>query len=230
VAILSNTLLAAHRNRDLDWIKIYTEIEDLLIPHYQFDIWERGLYLYLLNQTRLRGLESATIPLSTISAALSCSDWQSRKTIRVLGDKGVIELEQTRKGHAVKVLLPTELGIQPVAEQEKKRDIEDIDFFKNREFVSELIAREKGQCFYCLSDISLENCELDHVVSQLNGGNNSYKNIVASCHKCNTRKLATEAEDYLRSIFRKGMLSDSELEGRLSATEALKSGNLKPQI
>lgn len=214
----------------MDWTKIYTDIEDLLIPHYQFDIWERGLYLYLLNQTRLRGLETAVIPLSTISSALNCSDFQSRKTIRGLGEKGVIELDQTRKGHSVKVLLPSELGIKPEIAPEKERNIEEIDFFKNREFVSELVSREKGQCFYCLSDIAPENCELDHVVSQLNGGGNSYKNIVASCHKCNTRKQATNAEDYLRSLFRKGMLSDSELEGRLSAIEALKSGNLKPQI
>jgi len=27
------------------------EIEDILIPHYQFDIYERGMYLYLLNPT-----------------------------------------------------------------------------------------------------------------------------------------------------------------------------------
>src|SRR5699024_663940 len=112
-------------------------------PHYQFDIWERGLYLYLLNQTRLRGLETAVIPLSTISSALSCSDFQSRKTIRGLGEKGVIELDQTRKGHSVKVLLTSELGIKPEVAPEKERDIEEIDFFKNREFVSELVSREK---------------------------------------------------------------------------------------
>ena len=214
----------------MNWEKTLIEVEDLLIPHYQFDIWERGLYLYLLNQTKLRGLDSATIPLSTISSALNCSDFQSRKTIRSLGDKGVIELDQTRKGHSVKVLLPPELGIQPAIQPEKNRDIEEIDFYKNREFVSELVVREKGQCFYCLSDITQENCELDHVVSQLNGGNNSYKNIVAARHKCNTRKQASTAEDFLRSIFRKGMLSESEFEGRVSALEALKNGHLKPVL
>lgn len=214
----------------MNWEEIFIEIEDILIPHYQFDIWERGLYLYLLNQTRLRGLEYSTIPLPSISHALNCSDFQIRKVIRVLAEKGCIELEQTRKGHSVKVLLPSELGLKHQKLVEAPLNLEDIDFFKNREYVSELMAREKEHCFYCLSEINTENCELDHVVSQLNGGNNSYKNIVAACHKCNTRKQASIAEDFLRSIYRKGMLSDSEFEGRLSALESLKNGNLKPTL
>jgi len=214
----------------LSWEKVLIEIEDLLIPHYQFDIWERGLYCFLLNQTRLRGLEYSTIPLPNISQALNCSEWQSRKIIRQLAEKGCIELEQTRKGHSVKVFLPSELGLQPQRQVEAPLNIEEIDFFKNREYVSELVAREKEQCFYCLSEINTENCELDHVVSQLNGGNNSYTNVVAACHKCNTRKQASTAEDFLRSIYRKGMLSESEFEGRLSAIEALKNGHLKPVL
>jgi len=212
----------------LNWEKILIEIEDILIPHYQFDIWERGLYCYLLNQTRFRGLEYSTIPLPSISLALKCSEWQARKVIRLLAEKGCIELEQTRKGHSVKVFLPSELGIHAQKKAEAPLNIEEIDFFKNREYVSELVARENEQCFYCLSEINIENCELDHVVSQLNGGNNSYKNIVAACHKCNTRKQATTPEDFLRAIYRKGMLSESELEGRLSALESLKNGHLKP--
>jgi hypothetical protein len=32
----------------LDWQKTLKEIEDILIPHYQFDIYERGMYGFLL--------------------------------------------------------------------------------------------------------------------------------------------------------------------------------------
>ena len=155
------------------------------------------MYGFLLNQTRVRGLEYATIPLSHISKALKCSDGQSRKTIRQLADKGCIELDQTRKGHSIKVLLPSDLDI-PVPEDEKKElDVEELDFFQGREYVYAIIKRERDRCFYCLSEISIENCELDHVISQLNGGDNSYRNIVATCHKCNTRKQASDASDYL---------------------------------
>lgn len=215
---------------DIDWQKTLSEIEDVLIPHFGFDIYKRGMYLYLLTQTRARDLESATIPLSQISSALSCSDWQSRKTIRELADIGCIELEQTRQGHWVKVLLPSDLNIAVSEEPEPQVDIEEIDFYQNREFLSSLILREGGACFYCLSEISEENCELDHVVSQLERGNNGYRNIVASCHRCNTRKQGQNAEDFLRAHFRKGLLSEGEFEGRLSALKALQKGELKPEI
>ncbi len=214
----------------MDWQKILREIEDILIPHYEFDIYERGMYGYLLNQTRVRGLEYSTIPLSHISKALSCSDWQSRKTIRQLADKGCIELEQTRKGHSVKILLPSDLSIASPKEEIRELNIAELDFFQNREYIHALIKRKQGSCFYCLSGISLENCELDHVVPQLKGGDNSYKNIVATCHKCNTRKQASDAYDFIRHLYRKEMLSESEFEERMLALEALGKGELKPEL
>ena len=214
----------------MDWQTILIEIEDVLIPHYALDIYERSMYFYLLIQTRIRGMESTTIPLPTLSNALNCSDSLSRKTIRQLAEKGCIELEQTRKGHLIKVFLPSELEIQAPKREDIKINMEEIDFFSGRKYVSELIKREKGLCFYCLSEISPENCELDHVVSQLKGVNNSYRNIVAACHKCNTRKQSTNAEDFIRSHYRKALLNESELENRLSALEALKNGDLKPII
>lgn len=214
----------------MDWPKILADIEDLLIPHYGFDIYQRGMYLYLLNQTRLRGFSSSTLPLATIAAALNCSEWQARKTIRQLADLRCIELEQTRNGHAVKVHLPEELGIAAKTSIEAVIDIEEVDFYTGRAYLSVLIKRERGKCFFCLADISPENCELDHVISQLNRGSNSYRNIAAACHKCNTRKQDSDAEDFLRALYRKGLLSESEFEGRLSALEALKSGELKPEV
>lgn len=214
----------------MDWQEIYKDIEDKLLLHYQCDIWERGLYYYLLGQSRIRGLESITVPLPQISNALSCSDFQSRKTIRSLADKGCIELEQTRLGHFVKVLLPSELSLPEQSTEETSIDIETIDFYKSREFLPSLLQRERGQCFYCLRDMNEISCELDHVESQLNGGGNGYRNIVASCHQCNTRKQGGSAEDHLRKLFRKGLLSEKEFEGRLHALEALRDGHIKPEI
>ena len=42
---------------DIDWQKTLSEIEDLLIPHFGFDIYKRAMYLFLLTQTRARNLE-----------------------------------------------------------------------------------------------------------------------------------------------------------------------------
>ena len=213
----------------MDWQTTFKDIEDKLIPHFHLDVWERGMYYVLLRHTRLAGIEKSAIPLSVISRALGCSDFQSRKSIRSLAQKGCIELEQTRKGHCVKVHFPADLSI-PVSEQDLPDiDIEEIDFFKGREHVSALLKREKGQCFYCLRQIKADSCELDHVVSQRNGGGNGYRNIVASCHQCNTKKQDASGEDFIRQLYRRDLLSEDDFENRRLAIAALKDGRLKPE-
>ena len=217
-------------NNMADWQKILKEIENNLIPHYELDVWERGLYYHLLGKTRVSGHESATLPLSELSTSLICSQWQVRKVIRKLAEKGCIELEQTRKGHCVKVLLPGDLNIPCPSNPTNFIDIDKIDFFKNREHIESLLRREENSCFYCLKSISTESCELDHVVPQIAGGNNSYRNIVATCHRRNTRKQGLSAEDYLRAMYRQNFLGESEFNDRLVALEALKNGELCPVV
>jgi hypothetical protein len=215
----------------MDWQETIRDIEERLFPHFECDIWERGLYYFLLGQTRIAGLEVATIPLARISEALRCSVFQARKTIRLLADKGLILLEQTRQGHSVSVMLPRDLDLPDVgASDEPDQDIEELDFYAGRAYIEQLLAREKGQCFYCMRDINESSCELDHVISQVNGGGNSYRNIVASCHQCNTTKHGGAAEDHLRRLLRKGYLSELEFEGRIQAIEALQNGELKPRL
>jgi len=214
----------------MDWPKIFIDFEDILVPHYGFDIYQRGMYLYLLNQTRVRGLGSSTLSLAAISGALNCSVWQTRKVIRQLAEMKCIELEQTRNGHAFKVLLPEELNIQATDSIDKALNIEEIDFFQGRKYLLPLLRREGNKCFFCLTNISQETSELDHVIPQVKGGSNSYRNIVATCHKCNTRKQASDAVDYLRTVYRQGFLSESEFEERLITLDGLRNGELQPQI
>ena len=106
--------------------------------------------------------------------------------------------------------------------------MEFLDFFSNRRFVAALLAREDSRCFYCLKGIRTESCELDHVISQANGRDNSYRNIACSCHECNTTKQSQAAADFVRSLYRKGVLSQPELEHRLAALEQLRAGKLVP--
>jgi len=213
-----------------DWGNAYQEIEDILFPHYNLDVWERALYYYLLRHTKLHGVESATIPLSQIVTALNLSESKAREAIRSLDKKGCIQIEQTKHGHIVRVLLPQDLGLKYIKPHIPEIDLEQIDFFKNREYIEALRKREQGRCFYCLKEISKDNCELDHVVSQVNRGDNSYRNIVATCHRCNTQKGDEAAESYIRSLFRKNLLSETEFEDRIKAVNTLRAGELKPDI
>ena len=66
------------------------------------------------------------------------------------------------------------------------------------------------------------------MVSQANGRDNSYRNIVCACHECNTTKQAQQAADFVRGLYRKGVLSQTELENRLAALEQLQAGKLVP--
>ena len=214
----------------MELLPILIDIEDKLLPYFHCDIWERGLYYYLFRQTHLKGNESATIPLSSIATALGCSEWQARKSVRQLAQKGCIELEQTRKGHKVKVLLPNQLGIPDVSNEKVDVDIESLDFFSNRIYVEALLDRENHQCFYCLRKITDENCELDHVIPLVGGGSNNYTNIVASCHRCNTIKQGNSAEQHIRQLYRNNLLDQNEFNSRLKAIEDLKNGRLKPSL
>jgi hypothetical protein len=115
----------------MNWQSELKEIEDRLFPHFQCNIWERGLYYYLLRRTHLIGEVEQTITLSEMSVALRCSDFQSRKTIRSLAQKGCIELEQTRNGHRVRVFLPNELDLPTATPKQEPIDIEHITFTLN---------------------------------------------------------------------------------------------------
>jgi 5-methylcytosine-specific restriction endonuclease McrA len=109
-------------------------------------------------------------------------------------------------------------------------DVESVDFFTGRNHVEALIAREGGKCFYCLRTVVTENCVLDHVRPQLDGDDNSYRNVVVACHDCNSRKGGSRADEFLRLLYREGLLSQSEFSQQLARLEALQNGQLVPDI
>ena len=209
---------------------LIAEIEDLLFPQRGFDVYERSMYYHLVRHTHLEGRESRMFPLSALSASLGMSEDRARKTIRSLEQKGCIELERSRKGHLVKVRTPQQLGVSAPDEPDESEDVEAIDFFSNRTYVESLLARENGRCFYCLASLKTETCVLDHVSAQVDGGGNSYRNIVAACHDCNSRKQGVPAEDHLRGLYRRNLLSESEFADRLQQLEALRAGQLIPDV
>ena len=211
-------------------VQLYADIEDLLIPGKGLDVWERALYYHLLRHTRLEGRRSATFAIAPLSKAVGMSDFKVREVIRTLHHKGCIEInDRSRIGHLVTVNLPLEIeGISRPDPSEVVIDLESIDFFNGRAYVEALLARENGRCFYCLKKLTLESAELDHLVPQVIRKDNSYRNIVASCHGCNKAKGDTEAADYIRQLFREGVLNDAEFKEGLSAIEAVANGDRAP--
>jgi 5-methylcytosine-specific restriction endonuclease McrA len=216
----------------MDLATIIKQCEDHLFPTLQFSVRERVLYYHLLRHTHVEGKSSALFALAPLATATGVSESSSREDIRSLNERGCIKIEdRSRNGHLVRVFLPEEIaGVLPKAASAPEIDIEALDFYSNRRFVSALLAREGQRCFYCLKSIRAESCELDHTIAQANGRNNSYRNVVCSCHDCNTTKQAQAAADFLRSLYRKGVLSQAELENRLTALEQLQAGKLVPDM
>ncbi|MFI5457742.1 MAG: HNH endonuclease [Isosphaerales bacterium] len=214
----------------MDTSLVIQQCEDYFFPSRRFSTRERALYYHLLRHTHLEGRPSALFAILPLANALGVAESSVREGIRALHERDCIKIEdRSRKGHLVRVLLPAEIpGVLPVSAPVVELDVESLDFFSNRRFEAALLAREDNRCFYCLKGIRADSCELDHVVSQANGRDNSYRNIVCSCHECNTTKQAQFAADFIRSLYRKGVLSQPELENRLAALEQLQAGKLVP--
>jgi 5-methylcytosine-specific restriction endonuclease McrA len=137
----------------------------------------------------------------------------------------------TRQCRCKHIYLPDQIdGALPSNSPQKQIDIESVDFFHNREHLSALLDREQNRCFYTLRQVTRENAVLDHVIPQVNGGGNSYRNVVIACHDVNALKQGEGAEDFIRKLYRIGVLNLAEMEDRLRAVDALKAGKLVPQL
>ena len=207
------------------------QCEDHLFSAMKMSPRERSIYYHLFRHTRLVGKETGLFAIDPLAAVLDVSS-SIRDDLRSLHERGCIRIEEkSRNGHSIRVLLPIEIpGVVPEIQPTEAVDIGAIDFFSGRHYLAALLARENEACFYCLRHVSQDNCELDHVVARAVGTDNSYRNIVVSCHECNTTKQAREPADFLRSLYRCGVLSQPELEGRLSMLGQLQSGSLMPYI
>jgi 5-methylcytosine-specific restriction endonuclease McrA len=51
-----------------------------------------------------------------------------------------------------------------------------------------LYARDKNKCQYCGKRFPATELTLDHIVPRVQGGANSWSNLVCACLRCNTRK------------------------------------------
>jgi hypothetical protein len=89
--------------------------------------------------------------------------------------------------------------------------------------------REEWHCFYCLAQLDENNHVIEHVVSRPEG-DNSFRNTVAACRQCNNRKSDSAAADFLRVLYREGILSGDEFPIRISLLERLQRGELPPSL
>jgi HNH endonuclease len=152
--------------------------------------------------------------------------------MRTLEAKGALKIvSRDRTGTKIEVYIPSEIpGCVKTKVMTNDFDLETYDFHTNPIARRAIIQREGGRCFYCLRGIDSGSAVLDHAVGRLVRLDNSYRNIVACCHECNSLKSGMSADDFIRELYRRSRLSTVEMESRLSELAALQCRELKPSI
>ena len=220
----------------MDPKQLLEQVVDHLLP--RLDTYEAAIYLYALRHGPLQGAAETVIGFKSARAKMAfgigehgkpMSEGTCYKKLASLESKGCVRIiSSERSGTRLSVLLPVEIpGVVPADRTATPVDWESVDFFASPEHRSMIVAREAGRCFYCRATISDANYVIEHIVSRPDG-DGSYRNVVAACRRCNNRKGDRQAEDFFRTLFRDGYLSDAEFEDRLAALVAVTTGQLRP--
>jgi hypothetical protein len=211
---------------------------DYLVPH--LDCYEQTLYIYLFRHSCLTGTSEVTVGFKSARRKMGfgigtkghgMSEGTCYEKLQSLQKKGCIKiLDSTTTGTRIHIMLPAEIpDIVPLTAKTSELDIEEMDFFsvpKNRDAI---LKREGHKCFYCLRLLNTSNYVIEHVSPRETGGN-GYRNVVAGCQVCNNRKNDLPVDDFLRVLYREGLLSADELTNRTKALERLRAGELKPAL
>lgn len=200
---------------------------------------DRAVYLHLLRLTHVEGKRRVRFSIMGIAPHLGLSGGPVRVAVRRLMDKGALRLiERSNIGHLVEVRLPGEVraprakgtGGASASLGGSETNLEEVDFLRTGALRQAIHVREGGVCFYCLRRTPSRAHCLDHVVPLVDGGSNSYRNLVSCCMECNSEKRGHTAADFLRRLYREGSLSKEELCGRLRTLRALAAGKLRPRL
>lgn len=222
----------------MDQDRLLREFQDYVAP--RLDTYEQALYLYALRHSRVEGREEVVIGFKSARKAMAFGIGEKGKPmseatcyskLRSLAEKGLIViLSSEREGTRLRVAIPRELPwVAESVADEAVEDIERADFFEVAANRPRILAREGGKCFYCLTALDDRNYVIEHVTSRPTG-DNGYRNVVAACRACNNSKGSGSAEDHLRGLLRRHVLSHREFEGRIETMRRLRAGELIPPL
>lgn len=221
-----------------EFAQVFAQFQDHLAP--RLDVYEQAIYLYVLRHTVVEGKREEVIGFKSARKKLAFgvgkagtppSEGIVYDKVKSLEAKGCIRVVGSeRAGTRVQIVLPSEIpNLIPIATSAATINLEALDFFAVSENRKLILEREEWQCFYCLAKLDENNHVIEHVVSRPEG-NNIYRNVVGACRRCNNRKNDMSAEDFLRSLYREGILSGDEFSVRLSLLSKLLAGELKPTM
>lgn len=222
----------------MDAAEFIVAFQDHLAP--KLDMYEQAIYLYAYRHSRLIGQDEVVIGFKSARQKLAFgigkqgtppSEHVVYEKVRSLEQKGCLKIMSSeRNGTRLRLFLPNEIaGLVPLATASTSFDLEAVDFFDVPEHRDALLRREDHRCFYCQRRIDAASYVIEHVISRP-VGDNSYRNVVAACRQCNNRKGALSVEEFLRVLYRDGLLSQEDFQNRLVQLVRLRAGELKPVV
>lgn len=216
---------------NVDGVAFYKLFEDFVFPQLSLSVWHQIVIYKLIRRYIDNSGGAFMITLTQLSKEIGASSFSARKYIRELEQKKIIQVvSRNIMGHEVQLLSPYLMpGVVIKSEDIGEADIEIIDFF-DRKWLSVLIERQNGRCFYSLKNLDGKQVELDHVVCHADGGGNSFRNIVVCSPEMNKMKSSMNVDEFFRLLYRRGILNLEELDERLDTVRKLQEGALRPQI
>src|SRR6266699_4887827 len=227
------------KHEKIDAVEVCKELEDVLAPRLKLSVLDRAVYLHLLRHSRFEGKPRLRFTIVWLANNMGLTARRVRQAVRRLVDNNVLRLiERSNIGHLVQVRSPGEVraprGSRTATGGRHKLparvNLDEVDFLRTGALRQAIHAREGGVCFYCLRRTPARSHCLDHVVPLVEGGSNSYRNLVSCCMGCNSEKRGHSAEDFLRRLYREERLSKEDFNERLRALQDLKSAKLRPQV
>jgi 5-methylcytosine-specific restriction endonuclease McrA len=235
-------------NKTLNPKLLWIQFEDVVAPRLGLTVKERAVYCYLLRHSLVVGRLRLQFAVMAMARTLGLSTGATRQAVRRLDELGALRvLKRNKNGHFAEMRLPEQIralrrgkngatlimgamGTTQAAGEPPAATLEATDFLRTWVLRKAIHDRERGACFYCLRRTPANVQCLDHVVPRVRFGRNSYRNLVSCCLECNTRKSDRPAPDFLRTLYRLGRLTASELDGRLRALKDLAAGKLRPVL
>lgn len=217
--------------------EIIKDIQDRLVP--LLTTYEQAIYNYIFRHTYLSGKKQTLFSTRTANIGLGSGDrtkapsWKTRSNrLKSLEQKGCVKIvDRSNKGFLVEIVLPSEMKLLQNQEAPPEEiDVNSLDFFKDKRLLLSLLDRESSRCFYTGRKINAENCYLDHVVPQSKGGNNSYRNIVATCFDANSLKNDKTADEFARLLYKEELISLAEWKELKEKLSQLQDGKLLPKL
>lgn len=197
---------------ETELISVIQDIVDYLQP--LLTPYQAAFYWYLFRHSvantgtayvrvSTRGLQKGVVQ-SARSEKVSQS--QVKDLLSGLENVGAIrkESEPNREGTLYRVLLPDQIEsckryretVRPSDSPVGASELE-ADYYNVRDNRHQVYERDEYHCRYCGKQLTALTVTLDHVTAVVEGGDNSFDNLVTSCLGCNSRKNKRALGDFL---------------------------------